>query len=242
MREFHFEIMVEFYFKILPYLAITITYVFFSLLFGFLLGALTAYFRLSKNRILNGIAGAYITVMRCVPSIVFLFLVYYGLPGLMRDHFGIDMNDVDAIVYVIITFSIMLGAYTSEIMRSAYLSVDHGQFEAAVLVGMDSLTAFRRIIFPQALHAAIPNIGNIIIFMFKEGALAYIIGLQDVLGRGYYLNSLKANAYSMETYLALTLIYWPLTLILEKTFRVLEKRHSIAFLIQKKSSGKEVQA
>ncbi|MBQ2533722.1 MAG: ABC transporter permease subunit, partial [Lachnospiraceae bacterium] len=102
--------MVEFYFKILPYLTITITYVFFSLLFGFLLGALTAYFRLSKNRILNGIAGAYITVMRCVPSIVFLFLVYYGLPGLMRDRFGIDMNDVDAIVYVIITFSIMLGS------------------------------------------------------------------------------------------------------------------------------------
>lgn len=224
MRTFHWDIFVEFYIKILPYIRVTVCYVFFSVLFGFLFGAVLAMMRLGKRKAFKKIAGAYVTVMRCVPSIVMLFLVYYGLPMLMQALFGRRMQNVTAIVYVIITFSLFLGASSSEIMRSAYLSVDKGQREAAVMSGLSEWDAFRRIVFPQAFHAAIPNVGNIVIYMMKEGALAYTIGLQDILGRGYYLNGLKANAYSMETYIALALIYWPCTLILEKIFALVEKR------------------
>jgi L-cystine transport system permease protein len=111
----------------------------------------------------------------------------------------------------------------SEIIRTAYLSVPKGQYEAAVMVGLTPVTAIRRIIFPQGFIVALPNLGNIFIFMLKEGALAYTIGLHDVLGRGMYLSGLKANIYNFELYLALTLIYWPLTFILEKIFKAWEK-------------------
>lgn len=233
MRTFHPEIMIEFYFKILPYLSVTFTYVVFSLLFGFLFGILIAAMRLSKRKIFNKLASGYVTIMRCVPSVVLLFLIYYGLPMVLENSFGIVMKDVDTIVYVIVTFSLFLGASTSEIMRSAYLSVNKGQYEAAVMVGLSGWDAFRRIVFPQAFHAALPNVGNIIIYMIKEGALAYTIGLQDVLGRGYYLNGLKANVYNMETYLALALIYWPCTFILERIFAYIEKRFSLTYMVAK---------
>lgn len=233
MRAFHPDIMIEFYIKILPYLSVTFTYVVVSLLFGFLFGALIAAMRLSRKKLFNVLASAYVTVMRCVPSVVLLFLIYYGLPMMLENSFGIVMNNVNTIVYVIVTFSMFLGASTSEIMRSAYQSVSKGQYEAAVMAGLSGWDAFRRIVLPQAFHAALPNVGNIIIYMIKEGALAYTIGLQDVLGRGYYLNGLKANVYNMETYVALALIYWPCTFILERIFAYFEKRFSLAHMAAK---------
>ena len=153
-----------------------------------------------------------------VESVSFALDVYGESAG-----FSIDMSAVSTLVYVIVTFSLLLGSSMSEIIRTAYLSVPKGQYEAAVMVGLTPVTAIRRIIFPQGFIVALPNLGNIFIFMLKEGALAYTIGLHDVLGRGMYLSGLKANIYNFELYLALTLIYWPLTFILEKLFKAWEK-------------------
>ena len=236
MRAFRPDICLEFFIKILPYLRVTFTYVFFSLLFGFLLGVLIASMRLSKSKVLGKIAGLYVTVMRCVPSVVLLFLIYYGLPMVLERSFGISMKGMDTIIFVIVTFSLFLGASTSEIMRSAYLSVNKGQYEAAAMSGLSGFDAFRRIMLPQAFYAALPNVGNIVIYMIKEGALAYTIGLQDVLGRGYYLNGLQANVYNMETYVALALIYWPCTMVLERIFAYVEKRFSLSHRIERKEA------
>lgn len=231
MRTFHWDIFLKFYIEILPYLSVTFSYVFFSLLFGFGIGIGITVMKFSGKRILSALASIYISVMRCVPSVVLLFLIYYGLPMMMKGEFGISMDHIGTIVYVIITFSLFLGASTSEIMRAGYLTVGKGQREAGYMVGLSGWQTFYRIIFPQAVRACIPNIGNIIIYMIKEGALAYTIGLQDVLGRGYQLNSLKGNAYSAETYVALALIYWPCTIILEKVFAYIEKKVSLTGMI-----------
>ena len=209
--------------KVLPYLSVTLIYVVGSIFFGFLFFLGIAMLRLSKKKVLRGIGSAYVTILRSVPSIVLLFIIYYGLPMLMQNKFSIDMSAVSTLVYVIVTFSLLLGSSMSEIIRTAYLSVPKGQYEAAVMVGLTPVTAIRRIIFPQGFIVALPNLGNIFIFMLKEGALAYTIGLHDVLGRGMYLSGLKANIYNFELYLALTLIYWPLTFILEKIFKAWEK-------------------
>lgn len=222
MRVFRWDIFAEFYIKILPYISVTFTYVIASVFFGSCIGMGIAAMRLSKHRFLRGIGSVYVTILRCVPSVVLLFLIYYGLPMFLEQYFGILLGDTDTIIYVIVTFSLMLGASTSEIIRTSYLSVPKGQYEAAVLAGLSEFQAIRRIIFPQAFLVALPNFGNIFIFMMKEGALAYTIGLHDVLGRGYYLNGLKANVFSLETYLALAFIYWPCTLLLEKVFYLWE--------------------
>ena len=223
MRPFKWDIFIDFIIKVLPYLSVTLIYVVGSIFFGFLIGLGIAMLRLSKHRVLRGIGSAYVTILRSVPSIVLLFIIYYGLPMLMQNKFSIDMSAVSTLVYVIVTFSLLLGSSMSEIIRTAYLSVPKGQYEAAVMVGLTPVTAIRRIIFPQGFIVALPNLGNIFIFMLKEGALAYTIGLHDVLGRGMYLSGLKANIYNFELYLALTLIYWPLTFILEKIFKAWEK-------------------
>lgn len=223
MRPFKWDIFIDFIIKVLPYLSVTLIYVVGSIFFGFLIGLGIAMLRLSKRKVLRGIGSAYVTILRSVPSIVLLFIIYYGLPMLMQNKFSIDMSAVSTLVYVIVTFSLLLGSSMSEIIRTAYLSVPKGQYEAAVMVGLTPVTAIRRIIFPQGFIVALPNLGNIFIFMLKEGALAYTIGLHDVLGRGMYLSGLKANIYNFELYLALTLIYWPLTFILEKLFKAWEK-------------------
>ena len=223
MRAFKWDIFLDFIVKVLPYLSVTLIYVVGSVFFGFLIGLGIAALRLSKSRVLRGIGSVYVTILRSVPSIVLLFIIYYGLPLWFRNRFGIDMSDVSTLVYVIVTFSLLLGSSMSEIIRTAYLSVPKGQYEAAVMVGLTPVQAIRRIIFPQGFIVALPNFGNIFIFMLKEGALAYTIGLHDVLGRGMYLSGLKANIYNFELYLALTLIYWPLTFILEKIFKAWEK-------------------
>ncbi len=223
MRPFKWDIFIDFIIKVLPYLSVTLIYVVGSIFFGFLIGLGIAMLRLSKRKVLRGIGSAYVTILRSVPSIVLLFIIYYGLPMLMQNKFSIDMSAVSTLVYVIVTFSLLLGSSMSEIIRTAYLSVPKGQYEAAVMVGLTPVTAIRRIIFPQGFIVALPNLGNIFIFMLKDGALAYTIGLHDVLGRGMYLSGLKANIYNFELYLALTLIYWPLTFILEKIFKAWEK-------------------
>ena len=223
MRPFKWDIFIDFIIKVLPYLSVTLIYVVGSIFFGFLIGLGIAMLRLSKKKVLRGIGSAYVTILRSVPSIVLLFIIYYGLPMLMQNKFSIDMSAVSTLVYVIVTFSLLLGSSMSEIIRTAYLSVPKGQYEAAVMVGLTPVTAIRRIIFPQGFIVALPNLGNIFIFMLKEGALAYTIGLHYVLGRGMYLSGLKANIYNFELYLALTLIYWPLTFILEKLFKAWEK-------------------
>ena len=227
MRGFRWDIFIEFYFKVLPYIRVTLIYVVCSVFFGFLIGIGIAILRLSKRKVLRTIGSVYVTVLRSVPSV--------GLPQVLRENFGIEMEDVDTIIYVIVTFSLLLGSPMSEIIRTSYLAVPSGQYEAAVMVGLTPFQAIKRIIFPQGFIIALPNLGNIFIFMMKEGALAYTIGLHDVLGRGMYLAGLKVNVYNFEMYLALALIYWPCTLILEKAFKAWEKN-----LRNKKENDKKI--
>lgn len=232
MRRVEIEKVWYFLSNSLPYLRVTIVYVAVSLIVGFAIGALIAKCRMSKSRVLKIIGILYITVTRCTPSLVLLFLVFYGLPAIFSGAVGEAMNNWPKLVFVCITFSIYIGASSSEIIRSAYQAIDKGQREAGLSVGLSGFQTFMTIILPQMFRLSIPNIGNTVIFLFKEGALGYTIGLYDVLGQAYYLNSKLMGAYSVSMYVALTVIYWVLSVILEKLFGMLEK----AFTPERKHS------
>lgn len=238
MRQFHVDKMMEFIIKVLPKLSVTFEYVVFSLLFGLLIGILVLKLKLGKNRIGRAFANGYITIMRCVPSLVMLFLVYFGLPGLLESIFHVSMQGVPVMVWVVITFSLFLGSSTAEMMRSAYQSVEKGQFEAGVTSGLTPFQTFRRIIFPQAFYSALPNLCNVVIFLFKEGALGYTVGLLDILGWGYSLSGLSGHSFALELYVGLALIYWAVTFLIERIFSVAEKQMSIEHKILK--GGKKV--
>lgn len=207
---------------LLPYIKVTFLVAGLSVLFGTLLGFVLAAMKLGNRKIARKIANGYTTALRCTPSIVLLFLVYYGLPKL-AENFGLNWSDVDKLIFIVITFSLQFAAAMSEVIRSAYLSIDRGQFEAAVSVGLSPFQAYRRIIFPQAFVVALPNFGNSLLELIKEGSLAYTIGLIDVMGKASLIIDGRFNAHALETYLALSVIYWVISIAIEQLFLWFEK-------------------
>ena len=175
---------------------------------------------------MRALADGYINIIRCTPSIVLLFIVYYGIPKLALGLFNVDLNFSSKIIYVIISLSLLYSATLAEIIRSAYLALGRQQYEAALSIGLTPWQAVRRIMIPQGLVVALPNLGNSLISLFKEGSLAFTIGLIDMMGAGNLIISRNYGAYSLETYMALAVIYWTLTLIIEQIFLHLEKHFS----------------
>lgn len=232
---------VEYFIKDLPYISVTLTYVFFSIVIGYVIGLLILKMHYSKYRVFRAINKAYCFIFRCVPSIVLLFLIYYGIPAYLEE-LGIKVNDLPIIYYVIVTFSLSIGAFSSEIMRSAYEAVNNGQYEAAVSCGLTPLQAFFRIVLPQAVPVALPNVGNEIVFLIKTGSLAYLIGLRDIYGGALYYADLDIKAYALEAFCAMTLIYWPISVIVTFVFKKLEELFSIENMIERKRKTLEVAA
>ena len=211
--------------KIIPYAVITFGVVLGTIVLGMALAVLLFAQKQSKKRWVRALADGYINVIRCTPSIVLLFIVYYGIPKIALGLFDVDLNFSSKIIYVIISLSLIYSATLSEIIRSAYLALGKAQYEAALSVGLSPLQAVWHIMIPQGLVVALPNLGNSLISLFKEGSLAFTIGLIDMMGAGNLIISRNYGAYSLETYLALAVIYWVLTFIIEQIFLRLEKHY-----------------
>ena len=212
--------------KILPFLGVTLRVVLGTVILGFALAILVVRQKLSKNKFWNAFADTYIHILRCTPSIVLLFIVFYGIPKFVLVVFGININFWPKILFVVIALSLLYSAQMAEIIRSALQAVGSGQYEAALSIGLSPFAAMTRIVIPQAFVVALPNLGNSLIALLKEGSLAYTIGLIDVMGKGNLIISLNYGSYALETYIALAAVYWSFTLILENLFKLLEKHFS----------------
>ena len=226
--------------QLLTYLDVTLLVGFISIALGSLLGGALAWANLSGNALLRWAALTYVYVMRCTPSIVLLFIVFYGLPKLMEAAFRYDMNDLHRVVFAIITFTLLFGAYISEVFRAAYKAVPRGQYEAAVSAGLTPFQAFRHVMLPQAAIVALPNFGNATINLLKEGSLAYTIGLIDLIGKGNLIIAQNFGAYGIEVYLAAMLIYWVLVLVLEQVFGWIEKCLDVGTSLSAAAKGQEM--
>lgn len=208
--------------KVMKAFPITIEILLLSLLFSLLIGAVVAVGALSKNRVARAIAKGWISFMRGIPTLVLIFLLYLGLPQLMTS-IGVDMSGVDKVAYIVACLSLCTSANMAEMMRASYLSVNKGQTEAAYSVGMKPFTAFRRIVFPQALGVAIPTLGNNIIMLFKETSLAFAVGVIDLLGKARALSAASYGTNRLEIYIATGIIFWAVCFILEKLTKLTEK-------------------
>ncbi len=161
--------------------------------------------RLSNNVIIRNITAFYVEIFRGTSLIVQLFWLYYAVPML----FGIELgsNWVVGVVAIALNY----GAYMSEIVRGAILSVDKGQSEAATALNMSSFQRMRFIIFPQAVRMMLPEFGNYLIQMLKATSLVFLIGMNDIL---YYGNILRSNDLSQAptVYMLLLAFYFILAL------------------------------
>lgn len=209
--------------ELLSFLPITLYILVATTILGSLLGLIIAKQKIKGTGIGFRLANLYLSVIRCTPPIVLLFIIYYGLPQLLIT-FNIDINNFHKGFFVIISFTILFSANISEVMRSAYKSIDNGQTEAALSIGLSPIQAFLRIVLPQATIVALPNFCNALVNLMKDGSLAYIIGLIDMMGAGNNIISRNYGNHAIETFVALAIIYWVLTLILEQSFKYLEKK------------------
>jgi L-cystine transport system permease protein len=210
--------------QIVERLPITLTLLLLSILFGILLGFVIAFARMQKRKIPYAAATFYLSFMRCTPTIVQLFLVFYGLPQLLL-LFGIDVNNWDTMIFAVITFSLHSAAFFSEVIRSAYLAVGTSQQEAANSVGMSYGQTLRRIILPQALGIAIPNLSNNVIILLKETSLAFSIGITDIMGQVQIIIGNNYGTNVFQVYILVAILYWILSIIIERGFLRLEKTY-----------------
>jgi histidine transport system permease protein len=161
-----------------------------SLLVSFLIGLLGASAKLSKNRIISGIATIYTTIIRGVPDLVLMLLIFYSLQiwlndftdylNNLQDSFDFEVS-LDPFTSGVITLGFIYGAYFTETFRGAFMAVPRGQLEAARSFGMRPSKVFRRILFPQMMRYALPGLGNNWQVILKATALVSLIGLTDVI-------------------------------------------------------------
>jgi cystine transport system permease protein len=143
-----------------------------SFLLGLIVALATAMARISNIKPLVAIAKFYVWIIRGTPLLVQLFIIFYGLPNI-----GITL---DAMPAAIIGFTLSVGAYNSEVIRAAILSIPKGQWEASYSIGMTKNQALRRIILPQAARVSIPPLSNSFISLIKDTSLAASITLTEM--------------------------------------------------------------
>ena len=223
MREFDISVVWKSVPKLLPYVFVTIYATVIAFILALLLGSLIAAGKLSKNPVARALANGYTTVMRCTPTIVMLFIVFYGIPKFSLQVFGKSLDEWPRAVFVILGLTLLFSASLSETIRSAYQAVPKGQFEAAYTSGLGWWSAHFRIIYPQMTYIALPNIGNTVISLLKEGSNAFTIGFIDLIGKANLMVSMNLGARSREIYLSAAMLYLVLVLLIEFGLRKAEK-------------------
>ncbi len=155
-----------------------------ALLLAFALGLVSAALRLSRHKLASGLALAYTTIIRGVPDLVSMLVLFYGVQLLLNhgtEAIGWQQITIDPFAAGVLTLGFIYGAYFSETLRGAIMAVPAGSLEAARAYGMRPFQVFHRILFPQMMRFALPGLGNNWQVLLKSSALVSIIGLNDLV-------------------------------------------------------------
>lgn len=180
---------------------ITIELTSMAIVFGTIIGLLIALCKVSENVFLRSLGKLYTWIFRGIPLLVQLIFIYYALPDL-----GLEFSPMEAAV---IGLSMCGGAYIAEIIRAAILSIDKGQMEAALSLGMTYSQAMKRVIIPQTYRRLIPPLGNEFITLMKDTALVSAVSMTELLRQGQLISSVDWR--SLEIYAAVAVIYLIMT-------------------------------
>ena len=206
-------------FQSIPYLLAGIPYTllisFGGLAIGFVIGMIFGLLRLSPVVWLRWPAIVYIEVFRGTPVLVQVLFIFYGLPQLLG-------GPINAIAAGIAAIAVNSGAYISEIVRGGVQSIDRGQREAGLSLGLSRPQTFRYVIWPQGFRRMIPALGNQGIISIKDTSLFAVIGVGELVRQGqiYIATTFRA----LEVYLMVAILYLAITLTLSLALRLLERR------------------
>jgi len=185
-----------------------------SFTLGLAIALAVALMRLSRIRVVAGLARAYVSVIRGTPLLVQLFVIFYGLPSV-----GLTINPWPS---AIAAFSLNVGGYAAEVIRAAILSVPKGQWEAAHMIGMSRPLALRRVILPQAARVSVPPLSNTFISLVKDTSLASLILVTELFRKAQEIATF--NREFMLLYVEAAAIYWVICLFLSAGQSRIERR------------------
>ena len=206
----------ELFYATLMTIAVSIT----AMFIGFLFALIFTPLKLSKNRFLNFLANSYTTIIRGVPELLVIYLFFFGGTGavmFVASIFGYnEYIEINAFITGAFAIGIISGAYSTEVFRGAIQSIDRGQFEAANVLGLNKFGKFFKIILPQTLRLAIPNLSNVWQITLKDTSLISVTGLVEIMRQSYiaagstrdplFFYSFAAVLYLLLTYLSMKLI------------------------------------
>ena len=205
----------------------TLQLAFLSLGLSLLLGLIGASAKLSSLRLLRIPATLYTTLIRSVPDLVLILLIFYTLQLWLNDLtelLGWDYVEINPFMAGVITLGFIYGAYFTENFRAAILSVPRGQLEAATAYGLSRMQRFQLVLFPQLMRFALPGLGNNWLVLLKSTALVSIIGLSDLVKAAQ--NAGKTTNEPLYFLLLAGLVYLLITTLSNRLFKVLERRYN----------------
>ncbi len=206
----------ELFIATLMTIAVSIT----AMLIGFIFALIFTPLKLSKNKFLNIIANCYTTIIRGVPELLVIYLFFFGGSGavmFVASIFGYnDYIEINAFITGSLAIGIISGAYSTEVFRGAIQSIDKGQFEASKVLGLKKPIHFFKVIMPQMLRLAIPNLSNVWQITLKDTSLISVTGLVEIMRQSYiaagstrdplFFYSFAAVLYLLLTFLSMKLI------------------------------------
>ena len=220
-----FDLMITSFPKLLGATVITLKLLSASLFFGLFLGLFFAILRLNKNIFINKFAYGYSYVFRGTPLLVQIFIIYFGLGQIEYLRSTVLWVVLKEPYWcAIIAFTLNTGAYTSEILRSAFQTIKPGIIEAGKSLGISNKIIFYKIQIPIAIRQSLPAYGNEIILMMKGTSLASTVTLMDLTGVAKYI--ISTTFKPIEVFIVAGGIYLFMTFIIHNLIKYLEKKYS----------------
>jgi putative lysine/arginine/ornithine/histidine/octopine transport system permease protein len=196
-----------------------------ALALGLVLGLLGALAKTSPHKPLQWLGGTYSTIVRGVPELLWVLLIYFGTVNLMRSFgeiFGLNDLTLSAFAAGTIALGLCFGAYATEVFRGAILSIPRGQREAGQALGLSKIRIFWRVILPQMWRIALPGLGNLFMILMKDTALVSVIGLEEIMRRSQIAVSVSKQPFNF--FMIAAGIYLCLTVLAMSAMYFLEKR------------------
>ena len=217
----------ELFFATLMTVAVSIT----AMIIGFFFALIFTPLKLSKHKSLNLIGNFYTTVIRGVPELLVIYLFFFGGSGAVMyvaSIFGYnDYIEINAFITGSFAIGIISGAYSTEVFRGAILSIDKGQFEASKVLGLNKYIYFLKVILPQMLRIALPNISNVWQITLKDTSLISVTGLVEIMRQSYIAAGSTRDPLFFYSFAAV--LYLLLTYLSMKFLNSLEKKYSRGF-------------
>ena len=217
----------ELFYATLMTIAVAIT----AMLIGFLFSLIFTPLKLSNNKFLNFIGNTYTTVIRGVPELLVIYLLFFGGSGAIMyvaSIFGyFEYIEINAFMTGSVAIGIISGAYSTEVFRGAIQSIDKGQFEACKVLGLKKHIYFLKVIMPQMLRLAIPNLSNVWQITLKDTSLISVTGLVEIMRQSYIAAGSTRDPLFFYSFAAV--LYLILTFISMKLINRLEAKYSRGF-------------